>query len=83
MSVYSELLFGNGKEGLFFELYQDKAEEWRWRLKTRNGIIIATSHDGHKQKQNAEVEILFVQQCENAKVIGSDGLVEDIRKNLR
>jgi len=36
-----------------FELYQDRAEEWRWRLRHRNGNIIATSGEGYTRKHNA------------------------------
>ena len=35
-----------------FELYQDKAGEYRFRLKARNGEIIATS-EGYKAKTSA------------------------------
>ena len=36
-----------------FELYQDKAGEYRFRLKARNGEIIATS-EGYKTKTSCE-----------------------------
>jgi amphi-Trp domain-containing protein len=36
-----------------FELFLDRAEEWRWRLVHRNGNIIATSGEGYTSKQNA------------------------------
>ena len=35
-----------------FELYQDKAGEYRFRLKARNGEVIATS-EGYKAKASA------------------------------
>jgi len=31
-----------------FEIYCDKASEWRWRLKASNGKIIADSAEGYK-----------------------------------
>lgn len=37
-----------------FELYKDKAEEWRWRLKADNGRIIADSGEGYKNKADCE-----------------------------
>ena len=37
-----------------FELYQDKQDEWRWRLVHRNGNIIADSGEGYTSKANAE-----------------------------
>lgn len=38
---------------LSFELYKDKAEEWRWRLKHRNGNILAVTSEGYKAKADA------------------------------
>ena len=37
-----------------FEVYRDRADEWRWRLVHRNGNIIATSGEGYTSRQNAE-----------------------------
>ena len=36
-----------------FEVFRDQGEEWRWRLRHRNGNIIATSGEGYTRKQNA------------------------------
>ncbi len=36
-----------------FEIFRDRAGEWRWRLVHRNGNIIATSGEGYTSKQNA------------------------------
>ncbi|WP_435077201.1 HVO_2922 family protein [Halococcus sp. AFM35] len=36
-----------------FEIFRDRASEWRWRLVHRNGNIIATSGEGYTSKQNA------------------------------
>lgn len=36
-----------------FEVFRDQAEEWRWRLRHRNGNIIATSGEGYTRKHNA------------------------------
>lgn len=36
-----------------FELFRDRGSEWRWRLRHRNGNIIATSGEGYTQKHNA------------------------------
>jgi|AntRauTorcE11898_2_1112593.scaffolds.fasta_scaffold00949_3 amphi-Trp domain-containing protein len=36
-----------------FEVFQDKATEWRWRLRHRNGNVIATSGEGYTRKHNA------------------------------
>lgn len=40
-----------------FDLYQDKAGEWRWRLKAKNGQIVAASSEGYKAKSDAEKAI--------------------------
>ena len=36
-----------------FEIFLDRGSEWRWRLRHRNGNIIATSGEGYTQKHNA------------------------------
>jgi amphi-Trp domain-containing protein len=36
-----------------FELFRDRVEEWRWRLRHRNGNVIATSGEGYTRKHNA------------------------------
>lgn len=35
-----------------FEYYEDKAGEWRWRLKHQNGNIVADSSEGYKNRQD-------------------------------
>ena len=39
--------------GPAFELYEDNAGEWRWRLVVANGNIIADSGEGYRSKQGA------------------------------
>ncbi|UCG10384.1 MAG: YegP family protein [Dehalococcoidia bacterium] len=36
-----------------FELFQDSAGEYRWRLRHENGQIIADSGEGYTTKDNA------------------------------
>ncbi len=36
-----------------FEVYEDSASEWRWRLLAPNGEIIADSGEGYVTKQGA------------------------------
>lgn len=36
-----------------FEVFRDRGNEWRWRLRHRNGNIIATSGQGYTRKHNA------------------------------
>ena len=35
-----------------FEIYKDRAGEWRWRLKSANGRNIADSGEGYSTKSN-------------------------------
>lgn len=45
-----------------FELYADKAGEFRWRLKAANGAILATGGQGYKAKADAQHGIELVQK---------------------
>jgi len=45
-----------------FELYKDKAGEYRWRLRHENGNIIADSGEGYTTKANAENGIQSVKE---------------------
>ena len=36
-----------------FEVYKDKADEWRWRLRHRNGNILADSGEGYARRKDA------------------------------
>lgn len=37
-----------------FEIFQDNAGEWRWRLVAHNGNIIADSGEGYQSKQGVK-----------------------------
>lgn len=37
-----------------FQYYQDKADEYRWRLKDTNGAIVADSGEGYGSRRDAE-----------------------------
>jgi uncharacterized protein YegP (UPF0339 family) len=87
MSAYDELLQGEDGSGLTFEIYEDKAKEWRWRLLNSRSEIIAVSGEGHPQAQNCETEIILVKLSEKATIKGRTGLAEILsalikRKNL-
>ncbi len=56
---------------LSFELFQDKAGEWRWRLRHRNGNILATSSEGYRAKADA------MRCIENVKA-SSDATVNEV-----
>ena len=44
-----------------FEVYEDAAEQWRWRLVHRNGNIIADGSEGYASKQKATQGLESVQ----------------------
>jgi uncharacterized protein YegP (UPF0339 family) len=37
---------------MWFQLYRDRSNEWRWRLKAQNGRIIADSAEGFINKND-------------------------------
>lgn len=45
-----------------FELYKDKSGEYRWRLKSGNGQVIATGGEGYTNKSGAENGIAAVKK---------------------
>ncbi|MFB6308855.1 MAG: HVO_2922 family protein, partial [Haloarculaceae archaeon] len=45
-----------------FELYEDNAGQWRWRLRHRNTNIIADSGEGYSSRQKAEQGMRSVQR---------------------
>ena len=50
------------KRGLTFEVYKDRADEFRWRLKAGNGAIIGVSGDGYKTKADCAHGIELIQE---------------------
>jgi len=44
----------SGRSKASFELFKDKADEWRWNLRHGNGNIIADSAEGYSSKQKAK-----------------------------
>ncbi|ERJ06190.1 hypothetical protein HLRTI_001819 [Halorhabdus tiamatea SARL4B] len=55
-----------------FEVYRDRADEWRWRLVASNGEIIADSAEGYAAKQGAQRGI------ESVKRVAGDAPVVDV-----
>ena len=49
------------------EVYEDKAGEWRWRVKARNGKVLADSAEGYRSKGRAFVMCRRV--CRVRKVV--------------
>jgi uncharacterized protein YegP (UPF0339 family) len=54
------------KKGMF-EIYEDSAYEWRWRLKARNSKIIAVS-EGYTTKQGCLNGVKSVQSTLTGQV---------------
>lgn len=55
-----------------FEIYEDKADEWRWRLKSSNHEIIASSGEGFTTKQNAQ------KACDTVRRVSASARVEEL-----
>ncbi len=45
-----------------FQVYRDRADEWRWRLVHHNGNVIADSGEGYTARRNAEKGLRSVMQ---------------------
>jgi uncharacterized protein len=56
-----------------FEVYKDKAGEYRWRLVASNGNTIATGGEGYSSKASAEAGIESVKKhAADADVVDAD-----------
>lgn len=64
---------------LKFEVYKDKAGEFRWRLKAGNGEILATGGQGYKQKADAKHGVESVQKASTNPKANFE-LYEDAKK---
>lgn len=52
-----------------FEIYMDKAEKFRFRLRAKNGELICVSEDGYSSKANCKAGIESVGKwAENAEI---------------
>lgn len=55
-----------------FEVYEDRASQWRWRLVHDNGNVIADSGEGYASRQKCE------QGLESVKRNAPDAPVETV-----
>ncbi|WP_436903396.1 amphi-Trp domain-containing protein [Halovenus halobia] len=72
----AELAVGPGEtpESLArFEVFQDTASEWRWRMVHRNGTVIATGGERYTRKHNALKGIRSVRQNAPGAEAGEEG----------
>ena len=54
---------------MYFEIYQDSQNEWRWRLKASNGRTIADSGEGYSSKQKCADGIALVKSLDDGTPI--------------
>jgi len=52
-----------------FELYTDASNQWRWRLRTPNGNIVADSAESYHNKADCQRGIELVQSSGVADLI--------------
>jgi uncharacterized protein YegP (UPF0339 family) len=45
-----------------FEIYEDNAGHWRWRLKAGNGEIVCIGGEGYASKQKAQEGVGLVRE---------------------
>jgi uncharacterized protein len=55
-------LLGRQGGNLKFEIYEDNAKEYRWRLKAANGKILGTSGQGYKAKADCKHGVERIQK---------------------
>ena len=67
---------------LKFEVFKDKAGEFRWRLKAANGQTLATGGQGYKEKADAKRGVELVQKAATDDKMKFEFL-EDAKKEHR
>jgi len=55
-----------------FEIYKDESDDFRWRLKSANGRIIADSAEGYRNKAACIRGITLMKRCHGAKTVTVD-----------
>ncbi|MCA6104918.1 YegP family protein [Bradyrhizobium australafricanum] len=58
---------------MYFELYRDVREQWRWRLHAANGPSIANSGESYRNKNDAITAINIVQATNDKTPIREEG----------
>ncbi len=62
LKILSKNRLGGNTMAATFELFQDRAGEYRWRLRHDNGNIISDSGEGYSSKAGAENGIQSVKE---------------------
>ena len=52
-----------------FEIHKDATGDWRWRLRTQNGNVVADSAEGYRQRQDCERGIEIVRAASTATIV--------------
>lgn len=60
-----------------FELYKDHDAEWRWRLRTQNGNVVADSAEGYRRREDCERGIAIVKGCAEAPIVDMSAKIAD------
>jgi uncharacterized protein YegP (UPF0339 family) len=69
LAATSGMARGAPAAGMTFEVYKDRAGEFRWRLKASNGQIVAASGQGYKAKADLKHAIEQIQkQAASARI---------------
>ena len=61
------------KGAAYFTVYKDAAKEWRWRLVTSNGRIVADSGEGYTERNDAVEAVARIRIHSSAPTLTSDG----------
>jgi uncharacterized protein YegP (UPF0339 family) len=60
-----------------YEYYKDSQLQWRWRLMTDNGNIMADSAEGYKTKQGVEKALAsFTKMAQDAEIVEQEELAD-------
>lgn len=62
LGAFAAVTTAADEEKLKFEVYKDKAGEFRWRLKAANGATLATGGQGYKAKADAQNGVELVKK---------------------
>jgi uncharacterized protein len=52
-----------------YEIYKDHTGDWRWRLRTQNGNVVAESGEGYRNRADCENGIRLTQNSAQAPVV--------------
>lgn len=52
-----------------YELYKGHDGDWRWRLRTTNGNVVADSAEGYRHREDCERGIAIVKASAEAAIV--------------